>query len=248
MKLMVRADDLGYSKGVNYGIYESVKSGIIQNIGFMVNMPDSEHGYNLIKDFDVCLGQHTNLCVGRPLSDLDKIPSLIQKNGMFKTSKMYRSSESDFVNLDEAILEIEAQYEKFKYITGQEPHYFEAHAVQSENLLKAIEIVGTKHGLKVMGVSFDGTPVEVNGKKVYMWLDSMKANYDPMSSFVNMMENAHEDGYDLFICHPGFLDNYIMNTSSLTIPRTKEVKMLCSNELKECIRTNNVHLYTYDEL
>lgn len=25
MKIMVRADDLGYSRGVNYGIYDTVK-------------------------------------------------------------------------------------------------------------------------------------------------------------------------------------------------------------------------------
>ena len=51
-KIMVRADDLGFSKAVNYGIYETVKNGVIRNIGFMVNMPDSLHGYELVKDYD----------------------------------------------------------------------------------------------------------------------------------------------------------------------------------------------------
>ena len=48
MKIMVRADDLGYSRGVNYGIYDTVKKGVIKNIGFMVNMPDSVEGYERI--------------------------------------------------------------------------------------------------------------------------------------------------------------------------------------------------------
>ena len=48
MKIMVRADDLGYSRGVNYGIYDTVKNGVIKNIGFMVNMPDSVEGYELV--------------------------------------------------------------------------------------------------------------------------------------------------------------------------------------------------------
>ena len=30
--------------------------------------PNSVEGYNLVKDYDICLGQHTNVCVGRPLS------------------------------------------------------------------------------------------------------------------------------------------------------------------------------------
>ena len=55
-KIMVRADDLGFSKAINYGIYETLKNGVIRNIGFMVNMPDSLHGYELVKDYDICLG------------------------------------------------------------------------------------------------------------------------------------------------------------------------------------------------
>ena len=80
MKIMVRADDLGYSRGVNYGIYDTVKNGVIKNIGFMVNMPDSVEGYELVKDLDICLGQHTNVCIGTPISDPKLIPSLRMDN------------------------------------------------------------------------------------------------------------------------------------------------------------------------
>ena len=31
-KILVRADDLGYSEGVNYGIAKSVKDGIIKSV------------------------------------------------------------------------------------------------------------------------------------------------------------------------------------------------------------------------
>ena len=118
-KIMVRADDLGFSKAINYGIYETLKNGVIRNIGFMVNMPDSLHGYELVKDYDICLGQHTNVCVGKPISDPKDIPTLVNADGTFKTSKMYRSTKEDFVDLDEAILEVEAQYNRFKEITGK---------------------------------------------------------------------------------------------------------------------------------
>ena len=46
--LMVRADDLGYSEGINYGIEKTVKEGVIQNIGFMVNMPASPNSSSLL--------------------------------------------------------------------------------------------------------------------------------------------------------------------------------------------------------
>ena len=37
-KLLVRADDLGYSESVNYGIARAVKSGIVRSVGVMTNM------------------------------------------------------------------------------------------------------------------------------------------------------------------------------------------------------------------
>ena len=185
--IMVRADDLGYSEGINYGIEKSVKEGIIKNVGFMVNMPATQHGYDLLKDTEICLGQHTNICAGRPICDPKLIPSIVQENGEFKTSKEYRSAKEDFVVLDEVILEIEAQYEKFKEITGREPEYFEGHAIESENFLKGLEIVAKRHGLKYSGISFDGTPLDVNGKKVYMWMESMQKDYDPMQTFKTMV-------------------------------------------------------------
>lgn len=183
MKIMVRADDLGYSRGVNYGIYDTVKNGVIKNIGFMVNMPDSVEGYELVKDLDICLGQHTNVCIGTPVSDPKLIPSLVDENGQFKSSRIYRQSKEDFVVLEEAIIEIEAQYKRFKEITHLEPSYFEAHAVASDNLLKGIEIVAKRHNLKFNDISFDGTPVDLAGEKLYMHMESMKEGYDPFKSF-----------------------------------------------------------------
>lgn len=249
--LMVRADDLGYSEGINYGIEKTVKEGVIQNIGFMVNMPASQHGFDLIKNEDTCLGQHTNICVGHPIMDPKLIPSLVQNNGTFQSSKVYREAyarKEDFVVLDEVILEIEAQYKRFVEITGRQPQYFEGHAVESVNFMKGLEIVADRHNLKFINASFDGTPVVVNSKKMYMWMDSTLENYDPEKSFLNMVENSHDDGFDVLIFHPGYLDDYILTHSSLTIPRTKEVEYAASGRLKDYLKENSIKLYTYDEV
>lgn len=247
-KIMIRADDLGYSEGINYGILKTVKDGIIKNIGFMVNMPSTQHGYNLIKDYDVCLGLHTNICVGKPICSPDLIPSLIGQNGEFKSSKEYRTTKNDFVVLDEVILEIEAQYHKFVDITGRKPEYFEGHAVESDNFFKGLEIVAEKYNLKYQKASFDGTPVTVNNNKIYTWLDSSNPQYNPEDFIIKMIEQNHDDGYDLMIFHPGYLDDYILNKSSLTIARTKEVSASCSERIKEYLAKNNINLYTYRDL
>ena len=42
-KIIVRADDLGFSEGVNYGIEKACRDGIIRSVGVMTNMEASEH-------------------------------------------------------------------------------------------------------------------------------------------------------------------------------------------------------------
>ncbi len=246
-RLLVRADDLGYSEGINYGIAKSVNDGIIRSVGVMTNMPDVEHGLALIAGQKVCLGQHTNICVGRPLTDPKLIPSITQENGEFRPSKDYRNAKSDFVVLEEVILEIEAQYQRFVELTGEEPHYFEGHAVASANFFKGLEIVAKRHGLKYLPLSLKD-PVMFSNTLVYPHLESMNPDYDPVVSLKNMVENAHEDGCEMFICHPGYLNAFIMKTSSLTLPRVYEVEMACSEEVKQWLKDHKVELVTYDDL
>lgn len=246
-RLLIRADDLGYSEAINYGIAKTVNEGIIGSVGVMTNMPEAKNGLELLKRKKVCLGQHTNICVGRPLMDPKKIPSITQKNGEFKTSKEYRSAKEDFVVLDEVILEIEAQYEQFLKLTGEKPHYFEGHAVASGNFFKGLEIVAKRHNLKYLPMSL-GKPVKFSNTLLYCHLDSMKPEYDPFESLKETMRHAHEDGCDMFICHPGYLDAYILKTSSLTIPRVYEVEMACRQETKKWLEEHDVELVTYDDL
>lgn len=246
-RLLVRADDLGYSEGVNYGIEKSVKQGIIRNIGVMPNMPSTEQGLKLLKGEKVCLGQHTNICVGKPLTDPRLIPSITNEKGEFRSSREYRSAREDFVVLDEVILEIEAQYRRFVELTGDIPHYFEGHAVESVNLFKGLEIVAEKYGLKYSPVSFTA-PVRIGNTEVYIHMEAMKPDYDPFKELKRTVEGAHEDDCDMFVCHPGYLDGYILKTSSLTVPRTLEVDMLCDPGMKEWLKEHDVTMVTYDDL
>lgn len=247
-RILIRADDLGYSEAVNYGIAKTVKEGIIRPIGLMTNMPYSKHGVDLIAGCDVCLGQHTNICVGRPLTDPSLIPSITTETGEFRSSKEYRSTNEDFVVLDEVILEIEAQYEKFKELTGEEPHYFEGHAVASENFFRGLEIVAQRHNLPNLPFALTG-PVKFRNTMLFTGMESDKPDYDPFESMKKLALNEYgENECPMFVCHPGWLDDYILTHSSLTVNRTKEVEMLCDPMTREWLAENGIQLVTYDDL
>lgn len=248
MAILIRADDLGYSEAINYGIAKSVLEGVVNNVGVMVNMPATEHGLNLLKNVEVCYGCHTNICVGKPLTDPQFIPSITTTTGNFKSSKEYRQTKEDFVVLEEVLLEIEAQYHKFVELTGRQPQYFEGHAVESPNLVKGLQMIADKYQLKYSGFAFDGKPMLVNQTKVYVSMDSMQPDYNPYQSLKKLVEAPHKDAVDMLILHPGYLDDFILNTSSLTIPRTKEVAMASHPDTKVLLNKANIPLLTYADL
>lgn len=247
-KILIRADDLGFSEGINYGIEKSVKQGIIKSVGVMVNMPATIHGLNLLKGENVCLGLHTNICVGKPLTNPKLIPSICDENGNFKSSKIYRSTKEDFVSLEEVILEIEAQYQRFVELVGEKPHYFEGHAVMSDNFFKGLEIVAKRHNCHYLPVSFT-EPIKFKNTTLHISMDSMKPNYDPFESLKKATNEEYgENEMCMFVCHPGYLDAYILSVSSLLIPRTLEVEMASSHETKKWLKEHDIQVVTYDDL
>lgn len=252
IRLIIRADDVGYSEAVNYGIEKTVKEGLVRSVGVMPNMPSTVHGLKLLDGTGVCLGQHTNLCIGKPCADPAKVSSLLDEDGNFRSSKDYWAAwkaGKEFTVLDEVVLEIEAQYQRFKELTGQEPHYFEGHAIMSKHLFQGLKIVAQRHSLPLQAIDFTTQTGTFKGKALHTFpMESMNAEYDPFQCLKNGLAEAPEDVPCLFVCHPGYLDDFILHNSSLTVNRTKEVAMLCDPKVRNWLNQQGVELITYDDV
>lgn len=243
MKLIMRADDLGFSEAVNLGIYKAVKDGVITSVGIMTNMEQAYAGYELLKDFDIALGQHTNICAGRPLTDPKLIPSLVQENGEFCSSREIRSRQVDTVVVEEAEREIEAQYLRFKEITGRDPDYFECHAVISQNFFTALKNVAKKYGLFYENILFDQEfEKENNIYGIAMAKLNEKTLYDPKEYVENNLDFIKNHDISVMVFHPGYLDQYILEHSSFTLIRAMECDFLCSKWLKDWLKNNKIEL------
>ena len=250
-EIIVRADDLGFSEGINYGIEKSCRQGIIRSVGVMTNMQSSEHGYNLIKDLPLCLGLHTNICAGRPLSDPRIIPSICDENGFLKKSAIYRQAARegrDFIVLEEVIREIEAQYQAFVRLTGEKPHYFEGHAVSSPNFTLGLKTVAERHGCDLLDFSMNG-PIPFRNSRLYVSMNYSTPDYDPFECLKQAaLKDYGDNGYLMFVCHPGYLDQPILDISSLTMPRPKEAAMCSSPQTIQWLQENDIRVITYDDL
>ncbi len=242
MKILFRADDLGFSEAVNLGILKSILDGPIRNVGLMPGMDAAEHGFKLIKNLDIALGQHTNISVGKPLSDPKRIPSLVSEEGFFHNSKTINGRKVDTIDIGEAEIEIEAQLSRFKAICGKMPDYFEGHAVFSKNYFTALKNVAEHNGL------FYCNPFDK------AWLDDNRITlgilaklgeggmYDPYHHILEDKAQVLNQDCALFVFHPGYIDQYLLNNSTFTLVRPKETEFLTSRRLKEWLVLNHIQI------
>lgn len=245
-KLLLRADDLGFSEGVNYGIAKTVQNGLIRNCGVMVNMAATEHAVRLFQGIPCCLGLHCNVSVGRPVCDPATVPSLVDGDGIFHNSRRYRNAAAEFAAVDDLERELTAQYRRFLELFGHKPAYFEAHAVESRNLAVALERVAEEQGLlyqpSFQDFTLGGTYV------VNMPVQSMAPDYDARTALKAALSGAEEGRCYLYVCHPGYLDAYLLQNTSLTLARADEADMLCDPEIAGWLEKRGFTLVTYDQL
>ena len=247
-KIIFRADDLGYSEGVNLGIAKTVKKGLVRTVGWIVNLEHSEEGFRMLPDSEICLGLHVNISYGKPVTEAFALNSLVKENGCFKASREYNRARENFVDYDEAFRETEAQYRRFKEIAGREPDYIEGHAVMNETYLQAVEAVAGKYGiLYVPALTSPDAYCTIGGERVHFWMESMEEDYDPCKTFEKMCAVSRAD-VEVMVCHPGFVDDELLAASSLLMPRVKEVAFLTRADQRELLQAHHAECTTYRKL
>lgn len=121
MSLIINADDLGYSKHRDNGIFACFENSSISAASLIVNGPTSEAATERAKKLGLCLGLHLNLTEGSPLTESKEL--LNEKGQMF-----YKDSFR-LCNISAEAIEKEtrAQFEKFKDLTGKYPTHVDGH-------------------------------------------------------------------------------------------------------------------------
>ncbi len=126
-RLIVNADDLGRSAGVDRGIVAAYERGIVTSATLMANAPGAAHAAALASacgGLDV--GVHLVLTYGRPVTDPAGIPSLVERNGSFPRSPSAIVGTGR-VRREEALVEYQAQFDRAADLLGQRPSHIDTH-------------------------------------------------------------------------------------------------------------------------
>jgi predicted glycoside hydrolase/deacetylase ChbG (UPF0249 family) len=83
-ELIVNADELGWTEGVNHGIVKVHRQGIVTSTTMVANERAFEHGVQMAREVpSLAIGVHLNVTYGRPVLPEVRVFSLVDEDGLF---------------------------------------------------------------------------------------------------------------------------------------------------------------------
>ncbi|MGL4773597.1 MAG: chitin disaccharide deacetylase [Clostridium sp.] len=245
-KLIINADDFGLSRGVNYGIIDAHKRGVIRSTSIMAGMPGFLHAVELLKENkDLGCGVHLTLTAYKPLLNTHKV--IVDKNGYLSREHIENNINMDNIKeaLEEAYLEFKAQIEKVKSAGVEITHLDSHHHVHTMPELKpVIERLVNEYQLPIRG----GLNYELDYDKVVPYETVFFDKTASIDTFKKHMEELKKFEVIDTMSHPGYVDKFLLDISSYTTKRAEEVEILTSDELKELLKENGIVVSNYREI
>jgi hopanoid biosynthesis associated protein HpnK len=130
-RLIINADDLGLTPGVNRAILESSRHGVVTSATLMANsgaFTDAVARVRSLHDRKLSVGCHLVLVDGEPVNPSASVPSLTNRTAEFRRGIGQLAFAARMKKLDPAEVETEAvaQFKKL-WSTGLRPSHFDTH-------------------------------------------------------------------------------------------------------------------------
>jgi predicted glycoside hydrolase/deacetylase ChbG (UPF0249 family) len=253
VRLVVRADDFGFSHASNMALEKILDEGTITAAGVIVNTGWLDETVAILKKHPqasvgvhVCLNSEWVPYKWGPVLPAKEVPSLVDEWGHFFGTRAGLMAHKP--NLDEVENEIRAQVD-LAIRKGLKISYMDHHmsaAVTTPEMRERFVKVAREHGL---GISrWFG---EMPGPLVYSIEPGKKTDF-----LVSGLEKLTQPGIYLIVCHTAIKTPEIevlkdLNASgpkNMADYRQAECDMLCSPRLKQVIRDRGIELVGYDTL
>lgn len=246
MKLIVNADDFGYSRGVNFGIIDAYQLGVVRSCTIMANMPAFDHAVQLAQDNPgLGVGVHLNLTCGVPLT---KAQGLTGPDGLFtKKDELF----SSIGKVPPASVEEEWEAQIGKAIEcGIQPDHLDSHH-HVHMLLPVLPIflkLARKYHLPVRLFGREYLPGEYQDIiSPARFGDGFHGKQATIETILKIVEEDPSDSLEI-MSHPGYLDEPLLRGSSYSLPRSQELYHLTSPDLIIKLQEKKVQLVTFSQL
>lgn len=237
-KIIVNADDFGFSEAVNYGIIKAHEKGIVSSTSLMANMPGFEHAVELLKKYPhLHVGVHLNITCGKPV--LSTHSTIGNETGYFTHGKEHEYQD------EEIYAELCAQIEKIKDAGVSIDHLDSHHHIHTEaRFQNVIQKILETYPLPIRGGFEYENTYPLQSKLCTEFYDTGVC-FDTLN---HIMETCPANDVVDIMCHPAYLDDILVDFSSYRMQRIAELRILCAPETKAALSENNIHLGSYAEM
>ena len=161
--LIVNADDLGWTAGVNRGIADAHRNGIVTSSSLLANGSAFDDGVRTAGELPgLGVGVHLNLSDGPPTASAEQVKSLLNENGRFSggPENLLLRLTTKSLDVKEVEKEWDAQIQKVRD-AGIRPTHLDGHKhVQMLPGLFGIALrLAKRHGIDAVRVSHEASPL-----------------------------------------------------------------------------------------
>jgi len=219
--LIINGDDFGAGRGINRGILEAHRSGVLTSASLMVNMPASSEAAQLARQAPgLSVGLHVNLTNegGDPVVDLEDVEACRR--------------------------ELDRQLACCAALLGELPTHIDSHHnVHRRPALRPLFVaLARSHALPLR----EHSPARYFSTFYGQWDGETHLEHVSVDSLSRMLRDEIGDGVTELACHPGRPDPEFH--SAYSVEREAELRTLCDPALRASLAALEFRLIGFREL
>ena len=241
-RLIVNADDLGRTHGINTGVFEAHRLGIVTSATAMVNYEAASEAAALSRAApSLGIGLHVALSGGRSALPAASVPSLVDARGLQPAKpEGLRSPRAS-----EVAAEVDAQFRRFVEIFGRKPTHLDSHhhSHRRPDVFEAVCNLARRESLPVRNAGGSmGQGLRSLGLRTSDYFE--EEFFDEGIAIINRLK----DGTTELMCHPAHQDAELSATSSYAAVRVRELVALCDRAVRAAVDRSGVQLIAFSSV
>jgi len=234
--VIVNADDLGRTTGINSGIFEAHRRGLVTSATLMVAYAAAEDAAaQLAENPALGVGLHVALTGGPPVLPAERLPSLVDAAGRLPA----KPENLDHPDPAEVMAEARAQFDRFLELVGRPPTHLDSHhhSHRQPVVLDAVVTLAREHGLPVRNASPEvAARLRSEGLATTDFFIERFFGEDARLEVLLEILAGLEPGTTEIMCHPAHVGDELRASSSYADARERELAVLTHPEAVRAVQ------------
>jgi len=247
--LIVNADDLGRTAGIDAGIFTAHRDGVVTSATLMVAYPHAVSAAAALADHPgLGVGLHVALTGGPSVLPPEQIPSLVGDDGVLPR----KPENLDGADPAEIRAEVRAQLARFRDLVGRLPTHLDSHhhSHRRPEVLDALIEIAREHVLPVRNASPEvGRRLRDEGiPTTDVFVETFFGEATRVEDLLAVLA-AVGPGATEVMCHPAVLpDPALAAASGYVDARERELATLTDPAVREAVRAAGLRLGHFGHL